>query len=560
MSWYLEIGIGMQPAQNHQTPVADSVTTSDRREEGNTSVKRQAPSFRQIALKSAIALLVLAIPSAVFAQAKTLSIANEGIADLPSLDPHLTGNANSRVFTNLVFNGLARIDGNGKAVPDLATWTVSPDGRTYTFTIQPGARFSTGAPVTSADVVWSLNRALSPATASKGGFGIVYLGIIQGARDYNSGATTAIEGVKAVDDTTLTIELTSAAAYFPSTLYGSWAAIMEEASGEDFVGAGPFQMANWAHGQSITVKSNPYYFGGVAQLDEVTVKFYANPDTAYNAYLTGAVDVMGAVHFPSSKVPEASQRSDFSSNAILGLTYLVPNTRIAPFDDPTVRLAFSYAIDRKALASLLGGMVSPTSDIVPHGLVCHSGDPAAPSYNPETAARLLSEAGYPAGAGLPALTYTYGANSPDQDRIAAALQQMWQQALGVHVNLNAMEMGSYLEVLDARTFQLAMIEWGASTDPRSFLSLQLRSDSGGNNAGYNNERFDELTRAADVETVVETRCAMYQEAEAIALGEAAWFPLYNPTVNVLIRPSVTGLGLGPLGLYADNWAKVGRGE
>lgn len=519
-----------------------------------------ARPLRNAALRVALALLVFGVPSAVFAQARTLSIANEGIADLPSLDPHLTGNANSRVFTNLVFNGLARIDGQGQAVPDLASWTVSADGRTYTFTLEPGATFSSGAAVTSADVVWSLNRALSPETAGRGGFGIVYLGIIKGASDFNSGKSETLEGVQAVDDTTFTIELNSAAAYFPSTLYGSWAAIMEQASGDDFVGAGPFKLSNWAHGQSITVVPNQYYFRGAPELDEVTVRFYANPDTAYNAYLTGAVDVMGAVHFPSSKVPEATQRSDFHSNSILGLTYLVPNTRVAPFDDPTVRLAFSYAIDRKAIASLLGGMVSPTSDIVPNGLVCHSGDPLAPAYDPSKAASLLAEAGYANGAGFPALTYTYGANSPDQDRIAAALQQMWQQALGVHVNLNAMEMGSYLDVLDARTFQMAMIEWGASTDPRSFLSLQLRSDSNGNNAGYSNERFDELTRAADVETVIAQRCALYQEAEGIALSEAAWFPLYNPTVNLLIRPSVAGLSLGPLGLYADNWAKVSRTE
>ena len=133
----------------------------------------------------------------------------------------------------------------------------------------------------------------------------------------------------------------------------------------------------------------------------------------------------------------------------------------------------------------------PSDRVLPPGIACYDATLSVPGYDPAAARKDLADAGYPDGQGLPPITYTYGANGPDMDRIAAALQQMWQQNLGVHVSLNAMEMGSYFKALDARDFQVAMIEWGADyPDPQDFLSLQLQSGGQANNSGFSSAQFD----------------------------------------------------------------------
>ncbi len=491
----------------------------------------------------------------------TLTISDEGIADLPTIDPHLAGDTNTALVDNLLFNGLTRIDKTGTAVPDLATWTVSNGGKTYLFTLNKAARFSDGNAMTADDVAWSLERALSPAITSKGGFGISMMSLIDGANAYNSGKATSITGIHVQSPTQLQIDLTAGAGYFPAVLSGSWGAILEKSAGDKLIGAGPFMLENWAHGQSITVVANPNYLHGTPKLHSVVVRFFADPDTAFNAYLTGSVDVMGVVHFPSAKLTQARQLPGFQASPLLGTTYLVPNAKTAPFMNAKVRLAFSQAIDRKAIAQLLSGLVHPSDRVLPPGIACYDATLSVPGYDPAAARKDLADAGYPDGQGLPPITYTYGANGPDMDRIAAALQQMWQQNLGVHVSLNAMEMGSYFKALDARDFQVAMIEWGADyPDPQDFLSLQLQSGGQANNSGFSSAQFDQLTSEADVSSNQAQRCQLYEQAEKDALDAAAWMPLYNPSENVLIRPTVSGLTVGPLGLYTDNWATVNIGK
>jgi oligopeptide transport system substrate-binding protein len=492
-------------------------------------------------------------------QKQSLNIADEGLADLPTLDPQLAGDSNSAVVTNRLFVGLVRNDLNGKAVPDLASWKVSSDGKVYTFNLLPKARFSDGSPVTAQDVIWSLSRTASPALKAKGASGINNLGLIVGAQAYNDGKAKSIAGLKATGSRTIQIRLSQAAAYFPAQLTLDAANILEKSaylSRKTLIGAGPFKLLEWKHGQSVSLLPNPYYVLGKPKLDGITVKFYANPETAYNAYLTGAVDITGAVHFPSARLTEATTRPDFHSSARLGVTYLVPNHTQAPFDNPKLRLAFSAAIDRDALAKVLGGQVNPSDRALPPGIACYNKKLRNQTFNPDAAKKALADAGFPEGQGLPSITYTYGANGADQDRIAAALQQMWQDTLGVQVKLNAMEMGSYFKALDARNFQIAMIEWGADfPDPQNFLSLQLQTGSSNNNAMYSNAEFDKLTKQADVSSGT-GRCGLYEQAEKLALDEAAWFPLYNPKTTVLIRPSVKGLEIGPLGLNAQDWSKV----
>ncbi|MCI0845361.1 MAG: hypothetical protein J4N87_08370, partial [Chloroflexi bacterium] len=138
-------------------------------------------------------------------------------ADPPTLDPHLTTDVNSAVYAVEIFGGLMTIDKNLAIVGDLAeSWEVSPDGRTTTFRIHPDATFHDGRKVTANDIKWSLERAADPLTEAFNAS--VFLGDIVGVRQKLSGASTAISGVRVINDSTLTITIDAPKPYFLSKL------------------------------------------------------------------------------------------------------------------------------------------------------------------------------------------------------------------------------------------------------------------------------------------------------------------------------------------------------
>jgi len=500
---------------------------------------------------------------------------DEGVQELPSMDPNLGGDANSVVVVGLIFNNLVRLDADNRAAPDGASWTVSADGRAYTFHLRPTWRFSDGHRVTADDVVFSMQRILDPAGSS--GAAYSFLSHIVGAGPYNAGKSRVLAGVKAINPSTVVFHLDQATPYFPDELTGGWAAIYEKVTilkygtidttkwAEHPVGAGPYMLKQWIHNQEIRLIPNPYYYQGVPSIKEIDVLFVADPQTAISLYTTSGADIVGTVHFPSSQLGKFRGTTGFHSAVRLETTYLTPNEKLAPFSNRHVRRAFSLALDRAAIAGIiLNGAVNPTARILPPAMPGYNPPIATMDYNPTLAQKELALAGYPSGANFPKTVYTYPANGPDEDRRAAALQQLWRQVLRVNVLLNKMEPGAYNNLLTARTYQLGIIPSSADyPDPQDFLSLALRSGSPGNNGGYSNPAFDRLVDRAD--TLVgrqAERLRLYQQAEGMAIQDAAWIPLSNDRSAVLIRPGVMGMLVQGIGLYGEgitvpDWTKIG---
>jgi len=496
-----------------------------------------------------------------------LRIADEGENDLPSIDPPSpsAGDAQSNLVEGLIFGGLTRLDDRLRVQPNAASsWTISRDGRVYTFTLRRGLRFADGTPVTAADVVWSFNRAFSPAFAS-GNTGY-YLSHIVGGLDVTNKKARSVRGIKGLGSDRVQITLDAPEAVILDQLAYSVADIVPRhlvtRGGtrwtEHAAGLGPFMVKQWKHGQEIDLAPNPYYWRGKPKVGGLNMLFVQDAGTAFNLYRTGAVDVMGAIHFPNSRLHEMLGTPDLHEKAQLFTEYLTPSEHKAPFDNVLVRRAFSYAINRATIAKLLQNRILPASGILPPGMPGY--DPSAPgqTFNPALAVRLLAQAGYPGGKGLPKISLAVDGGDADGQTKAIALRTFWKRVLGVEVTLNSLEHGAYNNALTARNYQLAFIAWGADyPDPQNFLSLQLQTGAPNNNGSYSNATFDSLTRRADVLVGNNAqRLSLYRQAERLAVNDAAWIVLDWNKADILIRPSVHGLVVNGLGLTAPNWADV----
>ncbi len=502
----------------------------------------------------------------------------EGVNELPGLDPANPQNAQSVQAINLVFGGLVKLDDQLNVVPDGAeSWTVSEDGKTYTFKIRPGLKFADGTAVTAQDFADSINRALQPETASYGAS--FQLGHIVGAADVAAGTAKEASGVKVVDDGTLEITLDDNLPYFlaqltyPVSFVVPKAAIAADPTGwtETAYGTGPFKVKEWQHNQKLILEPNPNYWAGAPGVSEVELPFFQDSETAYQLYRTGGLDIMGSQQnpIPSARIPEVKDSPDFHSAASFAVRYVGFNNQLAPFDNADVRRAFALAVDKATLANaVLNGAVAPTDRILPPGFTGSQLPIKGLAFDSAAAKQALADAGYSESNPFPQVTFTYGVEG-DNERVATFLQQQWKENLGVDVVLQPLELATFSKNLDTtyltpdQGLQFYLSIWGADyPDPQNFVSQQLRSDSPNNNGHWANAQFDELAKQADTFLgSADERLQLYNQAEQIAVDEVGWLPLYVPQFSVLIRPEVAGYSLTGQGLIFPDWTKVtGRSQ
>jgi peptide/nickel transport system substrate-binding protein/oligopeptide transport system substrate-binding protein len=498
---------------------------------------------------------------------------NEGVSELDTLDPPRSQSSNSVMAITLIFEGLVRLDSKlNIEAAGAEKWEISDDGKTYTFTIRKDLKFADGSPVTSEDFRWSLERALSKEMAS--GSATYYLSNIEGAKEWNEGTATSLTGVTAPNPETLVIQIKQPGVYFLDQLTYAGGFVVPrkliEEKGEKWIdeawGTGPFMVQEWQHNQSLTLVPNPNYWKGKSVLERIEMPFVQNPETAYQLYQTGELDIMGSQQFPPAQVAATQGTPGFKQVPQFFVAYIGFNNAKTPLDNITLRRALALTIDKQTLAErVLAGAVLATDHIVPQGMPGYHEGLETLSFDPDKAKAELAAAGIPAASGLK-LSYTTG--QADFDKVAATVQQMWKQHLGIDVELDGEEQGKFNDDLTAMAadpakseMQMYISVWGADyPDPQNFLTQQLHTGVGNNNGHWSDPEFDRLTEQADVERDFGTRMSLYNQAEQIAIDKVGWLPLYNGTGNVLIRPTVKGITYTAQGLFSDDWSKVTVGE
>ena len=484
-------------------------------------------------------------------------ILHRGIShDLASLDPHLATQTSDHSVLSAVLEGLVAEDPvDLHPVPGVAErWEVSPDGLNYTFFLRANAKWSNGDPVTAGDFIASWRRILTPSLGSD--YANLFF-VIQGAEAFNKGLAGFEQvGLSATDPRTLQVKLEYPSPYFLSLLnHMAWfpvhlGTIEKFGSVADrsntwarpgqFVGNGPFNLTAWREGQEIVVeKSSTYWDQAAVRLNGIHFHAIDSLDSEERAFRARQLHITEAL--APSKVEPYRRDSPhlLRIDPLLGTYFYRLNTTRPFLNDARIRRALALAVDRTAIVErILRAGQLPAYAFTPPGNSGYTASASLPT-DFDAARKLLSEAGYPGGKGLPAFELLF--NTSESHRlIAEAIQEMWRRELGVEVRLANQELKGTLEARRAGTFQIMRSVWIADfIDPSSFLDI-WRSDSGNNYTGWKNQDYDALLFSAARETNKATRLELFQKAEALLLEAAPMIPIYHYTHVFLIQPSVKG--------------------
>lgn len=506
-----------------------------------------------------------------------------------TIDPALNSAVDGAIMINHMFEGLVKWvdDGEGNAVtaPGQAeSWekVVNDDGTvTYTFTLRDGIKWSDGQPVTAADFEYTWKRLANPETAADYCY---MIDMVQGYADVASGAADPDTlGIKAIDDKTLEVVLSYDCPYFEEIMAfpATFPVRQDMVEGNEqwtydpatYIGNGPYKMAEWSHNAYILAEKNENYYD-YENLGPDTIRFTLLDDAnaMLTAYNSGELDFIE--NFPTDEMANYLASGEITLADYLGTYYVCFNTEDEVFSDPLIREAFSLAIDRNYIVENVSqaGEV-PATAYVPSGVndaAGPSGDDfrtvggdyysvAAEDYeaNCEKARELLAEAGYPNGEGFPTVEYTY--NTDDKHKaIAEALQNMWQEVLGVTVTLSNQDWNVFLESRKQGDYQIARNGWIADyNDPCSFLDMWY-TDGGNNDAQYSNPEYDAQIDAAKATSNQEERMAAFHAAEDILIEQdSVLAPIYFYTQPYMLADDIQGMYYTPLGYFFFGYTSQG---
>ena len=472
-----------------------------------------------------------------------------------TLDPAVAAEAGSVSYIVQIFGGLVRLDEKMQLAPDIASsWDKSTDGKTYTFHLRNDVKFHDGKSVGASDFQYSWERALNPATQSI--TAATYLGDIVGAQDIASGRSTQLSGVKVLDNSTLQVAIASPVPYFLEKMAFPTAFVVEKTnvqSGTNWWqhpnGTGPFKLQQWQPDQLVVLQRNPDYYGDKVSLSQVTFHlFNGNPMDLYQQGNIDVADVsagyMGLVTDPSN--PISKELQVFPE---LSLYYIGFNASAPPFDDPSIRQAFSCAVDRDRVISLsLNNVLSPAYGILPPGMPGYNASLPGLKFDVQKAKALIAASKYGDVSKLPPLVLTTSGYGNYISGYIGGIIEEWRRNLGVEVTVRQLEPGpfSYSLVQEKNNFYDS--GWIADyPDPQDFLDILFHTGSQNNIGGYTNQQVDSLLDQASVEQDQTARYRTYQAAEQLLVQDAAVLPLSFGRNYVVVKPYVKGYLLSPLG-------------
>lgn len=480
-----------------------------------------------------------------------------------TLDPGLAAEMTSHTYITQIFGGLVRLDEDLRVVPDIAErWEISPDGTTYTFYLRRDVNFHDGRPVNTADVVYSWERACTPATGSS--VAATYLGDIVGVKDMLAGRVTSISGVRTPDDYTIEVTIDAPKSYFLSKLTYPTTYVLDEenvAEGEDWWrhpnGTGPFRLVEWEQGETLVMERNETYHGRVASLERVEYHLWSG--MPMNMYETDEIDVTGVSVFYIDRVqdPAGPFYGQLQVTPELSFSFFGFNTTTAPFDDVHVRRAFTYALDKEKIVSIMyRDLVESAGGILPPGIPGYNENLAGLEFNVERAREELALSRYGGASALPPITMTtagYGGNIGLN--IEAAIVQ-WRENLGAEVTVRQLEPERYFYNLTEEKDEMFEMGWIADyPHPQDFLDILFRTGQENNFAEYSNPALDALLDEAAI-TGDAAGIELYRRAEEILVEDAACLPLWFGQNYILVKARVQGYKLNAMGLAMLNLVSI----
>ena len=463
-------------------------------------------------------------------------------AEPPSLDPGLATDVTSSNILLNIMDPLVALDKDLKPVPVAAeSFETSEDGLTVTLKLRDDLKWTNGDPVTAQDFIYSWKRTVSPDLGAD--YAYQFYGVV-GAQDYNScdpkkddcAALADKMGVKAIDDKTLEIKLTTPQPWFLQQMaHHSFLAVNKKAVDEygdkwteaaNIVTNGPFNLASWKHNSAIDLVKNPDWRNAAdVKLTRVNGRMISDGITAVQAFEAGETDV-DAQPPPPDEIARLKETPEYVQYPSLGTYYYGFNVKNIP--DVKQRRAMALAIPRQSIIDNVaqGGQL-PATGMTPKGM------PGFDTINPESpflpaegdieqAKTLMEEVANP----KKEITL-YINDSPGHRDIAVAIQASWKE-LGITTTIKQQEFAQFLEFLGPppnQTVDVYRLGWiGDFVDAINFLDLWT-CESGNNNTNYCNKDYDAKIEEARTTADTDARYELYGEAEDILFGENGDVPI-----------------------------------
>lgn len=434
-------------------------------------------------------------------QQGTLRLASLSIVQT---DPALISSDSEVMIANQVYDYLVDIAPDNSIIPRLAQeWSTSEDGLSWTFTLAEGATWHDGDPVTAGDVVWTFDR----------------------LRDPDSGFATSslyqnIETIEATADNQVTFTLAQTNPFFLYDLSDNHALVMKADTEDptDFNGSGPFRVVEYTPEDRLTLEANPDYFiEGQPKLAGMEIIFFSEQTAYVDALRGGQIDLV--ISLPTPLYESLQQEPGI-------VTYEVPTNGFdlirvrsdrEPGSNPDVVRAMKMATDREAIFQLIAqgyGEIGLDSPIGPLYTQYFLEDAPVPEHDPEGAAALLADAGYPDGLDITLHVPDTG-NRPD---LAAVIKDQWEQA-GFRVDLSVEQEGIYYGDDGWLEVDWGITGWGSRPYPQFYLDVMLATDAIWNESRYSNPELDELIQTAGTTLDEEERVEAYHEIQRILAAE-----------------------------------------
>ncbi|WP_116134480.1 peptide ABC transporter substrate-binding protein [Tropicimonas sp. IMCC34043] len=518
---------------------------------------------------SGIALVaVLTLPLAGMAE----TVLNRGNLDDPeSLDPHRTSTLAEANLMRDLFSGLMGLDPDAKLIPDAAaSWRVSDDGLSYTFTLRADGKWSDGSPVTAADFVYSWRRVVTPETAAEYAY---MLAPVKNAEAITAGTLPPEDlGIRAIDDLTLEVTLNGPTPYFLQMLTHQSTYPVQKANVEAFgaaftkpgnlVSNGAYVLGDFVPNDHITLTRNPEFYDA-ANVSIDTVNYYPTADAsaAVKRFEAGELDVNR--DFPTEQTADLQAKfgDQLRVGPTLGTYYYGFKIDKAPWDEVALRQAISMLIDRDFLAEKVWqDTMLPAYSFVPPGIDGY--ESAALDYagmsqidREEQAEAILTGLGI--GPDHP-LALELRFNTSDNNANTAVAVQEMLAPFGIEVSLVNLDTKSHYGYLEQKgDYDLARAAWFADyVDPENFLAL-CKTGTGNNTTLYSDGDFDALLEKAALETDPAKRMGDLHDAEAIGVArDLCVVPLMFYSYHNLVSDRVGGWGDNVMDVHPTRFLSI----
>lgn len=451
--------------------------------------------------------------------------------DLDSLDPHKAVAAGTKEVLYNIFEGLIKVDKDGNFIPAVAeSYEISQDSMKYSFKLRPNVKFHNGKTVTAEDVIYSLKRVAGMLETS----------------DPEVPVVSAFSIISEINKTTDGIEVvlkepnSELIGFFTSSIIPCDYDNQAKAP----VGTGPFKFVSYEPLVSFIVeKNNDYYVNGTPYLDKVTFRITSGNDAAFLELMAGSIDIFP--YLTNEQAVQLNGKFDIESGTMNLVQALFLNNKVKPFDDPKVRQAICYALDRNEIINVVAGGKGEIvgTNMFPSFSKYYDASLTS-TYNTdiEKAKQLLADAGYPDG-----ISFTISVPSNYDFHVKTSQVIVSQLAkAGINAEIKLVEWASWLsDIYAGRDYEATVVGLDSQLAPSDVLRF-YPSTSSKNFVNYSNPKFDEVYEKAKKAVDENEKAAYYRELEGILTADAASAYIQSPAQLVAINPKLGGYTFYPI--------------